>query len=141
MAIYNKFDQFTEDKAKGVYNLATDQLRVFLTNSIPIRTNSVLADITEIDYTNLGGTSALNITTTSAVQTNGTFKLILEDLVLTASGAVPTFEYVGVLSDTPTNPAKPLISWYTYQGGPVTMSNGETFTCDFNQVDGFHTET
>ena len=137
MAVYNKFDQFTEDKAKGVHTLGTDQLVVFLTNTLPVRTNSVLLNITEIDYTNL---SSRNITTTSATQTNGTFKLVLEDLVLTASGVVPTFRYVGVYNDTPTSPADPLIAWYDY-GSAVDMANGETFTCDFDQANGFHTET
>ena len=137
MATYNKFDQFTEDKANGVHNLGSDTLTVFLTNVLPVRTNATLSQISQIDYANL---SSRVITTTSSTQTNGTYKLVLEDLVLTASGVVPAFRYVGVYNDTPTSPADPTIAWYDY-GSEVNMSNGETFTCDFDQANGFHTET
>jgi len=139
MAVYNKFDQFTEDKAHKVHDLSVggDQLVVFLTNTLPNKTQSVLGEISEISYTNL---SSRNLTISSAAQTNGTFKLVLADLVLTASGVVPPFRYIGVYNDTPTVPADPLIAWYDY-GSEVNMSNAETFTCDFDQVNGFHTET
>lgn len=137
MPVYNKFDQFVEDKAHGVHNLGGDQLVVFLTNVLPVKTNAVLANITQIDYANL---SSRNLTTNSSVQTDGTYKLTIADLVLTASGVVAPFRWVGVYNDTPTNPADPLIAWYDY-GSEVNMQNGETFTCDFDQVNGFHTET
>ncbi len=139
MAVYNKFDQFTEDKAHKVHDLSVggDQLVVFLTNTLPNKTQSVLGEISEISYTNL---SSRNLTISSSAQTNGTFKLVLADLVLTASGVVPPFRYIGVYNDTATVPADPLIAWYDY-GSEVNMSNAETFTCDFDQVNGFHTET
>jgi hypothetical protein len=69
------------------------------------------------------------------VQTSGTLKLILADLVLTASGAVATFRYVVLYNDTPTSPADPLIGWYDY-GSAVTLANGETFTIDFDGAGG-----
>ena len=137
MAVYNKFDQYVADKANGIYKHDTDQHVVFLTNTLPNRIQSTLSQLSQIDYTNL---STRNITTTSSTQTNGTYKLVLADLVLTASGVVPTFRYVGVYDDTPTAPEDPLIAWYDY-GSAVTMANAETFTCDFDQVNGFLTDT
>lgn len=137
MATYNKFNQFVEDKAHGVHNLGSDQMKVALTNVVPQVTNAVLLDLTEIDYTNL---SPREITTTSSAQTGGTYKLTLQDLVLTASGPVATFRYVVVYNDTPVSPADPLIAWYDY-GSAVTMANGETFTIDLDDANGFHTET
>jgi len=83
MATFNKFNSFVEAIAEGVHNLGTGQLVVALTNSAPTAANTVLADITEISYTNV---STRNITTSSSAQTSGTYKLILTDLVLTASG-------------------------------------------------------
>jgi hypothetical protein len=134
-AAYNKFNQFVEDVSKGVHNLLTGALTIALTAAAnaPVATNSVLANLTQISYTNL---SARLITTTSCVQTSGTLKLILADLVLTASGAVATFRYVVIYNDTPTSPAKPLISWYDY-GSDVTLATGETFTIDFDGTNGF----
>ena len=48
MATFNKFNQFVEDRANGVHNLGTDTLKFMLTNTAPVATNSVKADITEI---------------------------------------------------------------------------------------------
>jgi hypothetical protein len=124
MATFNKFNAFVENVAEGVHNLQTGQLVVALTNTLPTASNSVLTDITQITYTNL---SSRNITTSTSSQTSGTYKLVLTDLVLTASGAVGPFRYVVIYNDTPTSPADPLIGWYDY-GAAVDLLNGETFT-------------
>ena len=108
-------------------NLATDSFVVALTNTAPVATNSVLADLTQISYTNL---SSRTLTTASSSQTGGTYSLTLNDLTLTASGAVATFRYVAIYDDTPTSPADPLVGWYDY-GSAVTMASGDTFLIDF----------
>jgi hypothetical protein len=110
MATYNKFNAWAETMVEAA-NLASDQFVIALTNSAPIASNSVLADITQISYTNL---SSRNVTTTSASQTGGTFTLVLADLVMTASGSVGPFRYVVL-----------------YYGSSITMANAETFTVDF----------
>ncbi len=129
-ASFNKFQQFVEDIAKGVHNLATGALTIALcaTASAPVATNSVLANLTQISYTNL---STRLCSTTSCVQTTGTLKLLIVDLVLTASGTVAAFQYVVLYNDTPTSPADPLIGWYDY-GSALILSSGETFTIDFD---------
>ena len=129
MATYNKFNAFVEHVAEGVHNLQTGALTVALTAAAnaPVATNSVLADVTQIAYTNL---SARVITVSSSSQTSGTYSLVPADLVLTASGAVATFRYVVIYNDTPTSPADPLICWYDH-GSDVTLANGETYTLDF----------
>jgi len=124
MATYNKFNAWAETMVEGA-NLATDQFVIALTNSAPVATNSVLADITQISYTNL---SSRNVTTTSASQTGGTFTLVLADLVMTASGAVGPFRYVVLFDDTVAG--DPLVGWWDY-GSSITMANTETFTVDF----------
>lgn len=126
MASFNKFDKFVLNLGNKVFNLGSDSLKVALSNSAPGATNNQLSDLTEISYTNL---SARGITTTSFAQTSGTAKLILADLVLTASGAVATFRYVILYDDTAGN--KELIGYYDY-GSSITMANGETFTIDFD---------
>lgn len=136
MATYNKIQQFVEDLAEKVHNLGADQLVVALTAAAnaPVATNTVLANLTQISYTNL---SSRNITTSTSAQTTGTYKLVLADLVLTASGgAVATFRYVVIYNDTPTSPADPLIAWYDY-GSDVTLLNGESLTIDFDATNGF----
>lgn len=127
MATFNKFNAFVENLAEGVHNLATGQLVIALTNTAPSAANSVLADITQITYTNL---SSRNVTTSSSSQTDGTYSLVCADLVLTASGSVGPFRYAVLYNDTPTSPADPLIGYYDY-GSAVTLATGETFTVDF----------
>ena len=132
MATFNKFNQFVEDVAEKVHNLGADQFTIALSNVAPTAGNAVLADITQISYTNL---SARDVTTTSSVQTGGTYKLILADLVLTASGAVATFRYVVLYNNTPTSPLDPLVGWWDH-GSAVTLANGETYTIDFSAANG-----
>lgn len=128
MASFNKFNSFVEALAEKTHNLGSDALKVALTAAAnaPVATNTQLSNLTEITYTNL---STRAITTSSSAQTSGTYKLVLADLVLTASGAVGPFRYVVLYNDTATN--KELIGWYDY-GSDVTLANGETFTIDFD---------
>lgn len=128
-ASYNKFQAFVEHLCEKVHNLASDQLVVALcaAANAPVATNSVLANLTQISYTNL---SSRNLTTSSSSQTAGTYSLVLVDLVLTASGTVATFRYVVIYNDTPTSPADPLICWFDY-GADVTLTSGESLTLDF----------
>ena len=129
MATYNKFNQTVQDWLEGVYTASTDQFVIALcaAANAPVATNSVLADLTQISYTNL---SSRNLTTSSSGQTSGTFTQLFSDLVLTASGAVATFRYVVIYNDTPTSPADPLLCWYDY-GSNLTLASGETLTIDF----------
>lgn len=135
MATFNKFNAFVENLAEKVHNLGSDQLVVALTNTAPVATNTILTDITQISYTNL---SSRNITTSSSAQTSGTYKLVLTDLVLTATGAVGPFRYVVIYNDTPTSPADPLIGYYDY-GSSISLASGETFTVDFDATNGLLT--
>ena len=131
MASFVKFQPFVEALAEKVHNLGSDQLAVALTNTAPNATDDMLADITQISYTNL---SSRNLTTSSSAQTSGTYKLVLADLVLTASaGGVGPFRYVVIYNDTATNDE--LIGYYDY-GSSITLADGETLTIDFNGTNG-----
>ena len=124
MATFNKFNAWAETMVEGA-NLASDQFAVALTNTVPLATNSVIADITQISYTNL---SSRNVTTTSSSQTGGVETLVLQDLTMTASGSVGPFRYVVLFDDTLAG--DPLVGWWDY-GSSITMANGETFMVDF----------
>lgn len=126
MATFNKFNSFVEALAEKVHNLGSDQLTVALSASAPVATNTILANITEIAYTNL---SARNVTTSTSSQTSGTYKLVCNDLTLTATGNVATFRYVILYNNTATNDE--LIGWYDY-GSNVSLINGDSFQIDFD---------
>jgi len=131
MATFTKFNSFVEALAEKVHNLGSDTLTWALTNSAPSAANTVLANITQITYTNL---SARVPTITSSSQTSGTYKLVLADLVLTASGGtVGPFRYAVLYNDTATNDE--LIGSYDY-GSSITLADGETFTIDADATNG-----
>lgn len=139
MASYNKFQQFVEDVAEKVHNLGADTIKVMLSNTLPVATNSIKANITEIGTGNgysAGGTQA---SISSSVQTTGTYKLVLADVVFTASGGtIGPLRYAVLYNDTPTSPADPLIAWHDY-GSSITLQDTETFTWDADATTGILT--
>lgn len=137
MATFNKIAGFVEHCAEGVHNLGSGQLAVALSNTAPgsegtpptgATTTAILANVTQVSYTNL---SSRNLTTSASAQSGGTYGLTVNDLVLTASGgSVGPFRYIYIYNDTPTSPADPLIGYYDY-GSSITLADGETLTLDF----------
>ncbi len=142
MAAYTKFQAFVEHLAEGVHNFSSDStctLTVALSNAAnapSASADAVLADFTQIAYTNL---SSRVVTIASSAQTTGTYKLTVNDLVLTASGgSVAPFRYVTLYNDDPTSPADPLIAFWDY-GSDLTLLDGETLTIDFDGSAGLFT--
>jgi len=134
MASFNKFNSFVEAVAEKVHNLGSDTLKVMLTNSVPSAYNTVKANITEISAGNgytAGGTAA---SITSSAQTSGTYKLVLANVVFTASGgAIGPFRYAVLYNDTATNDE--LIAYFDY-GSSITLNDTETFTVAFDATNG-----
>lgn len=133
MAAYNKFNSFVESLAEKVHNLGSDTLKVVLTNSAPVATNTVLANITQIANGNGYTTGGTTASVTSSAQTSGTYKLVLGDVVFTATGSMGPFRYAVLYNDTAASDE--LISWFDY-GSSITLATGETFTVDFDGAAG-----
>lgn len=135
MAAFNKFNSFVEALAEKKHDLGTDTLKVMLTNTAPVATNTVKANLTEISagngYTAGGNTASV----TSSAQTSGTYKLVLGDpATWTASGgSIGPFQYAVLYNDTATNDE--LIGWWGY-GSAVTLADGESFAVDFDPTTG-----
>lgn len=133
MATFTKFNSFVEALAEKAHNLGADTLTVALcaAANAPTASNTVLANLTQASYTNC---STRAITTSTSAQTSGTYKLVLTDLVLTATGGtVGPFRYVVIYNDTATSDE--LIGYYDY-GSDITLQSGETFTIDFDGSNG-----
>lgn len=137
MATFNKFNCFVENLAEGVHNLQSHQLTVTLTDVSPGPNLGVIGDITPC--TGLANLSSRNISLAAgspSSQTAGLYKLIVQDLTLTASPAVGPFRYAVVYNSTAST--SPLIGFYDY-GSSITLQTGETLTLDFDQVNGILT--
>jgi hypothetical protein len=128
MASFTKFQPFVEKLAEKAFNLGSDSLKIALCASAnaPVAANGVLADLTQISYTNL---SSRDVTITSSSQSSGTYSLVLQDLTLTASGgAVAAFRYIVLYDDTAASDE--LIGFWDY-GSSLTLADGESLTLDF----------
>lgn len=135
MAAFNKFNSFVEALAEKKHDLGADVLKVMLTNSAPLATNTVKANLTEITagngYTAGGATASI----TSSTQTSGTYKLVLGDPATwtAAGGSIGPFRYAVLYNDTATNDE--LIGWWDY-GSSLTLATGESFAVDFDPTTG-----
>ncbi len=136
MASFNKFNSFVEHLAEKVHDLGADTLKILLTNSAPTSSNTVKADLTEISAGNGYSAGGPTATISSSSQTSGTYKLVLADVTITASGgSIGPFRYFTLYNDTPTSPADPLIGWWDY-GSSITLADGESVTVDFSASNG-----
>ena len=126
MATYTKVNSFVEALAEKVHNLGSDTLKVALTNTAPTAAGTTkLADLTGGITTGFDG---MTITTSSSGQSSGTYKLVLTDLTMTATGSVGPFRYVVIYNDSATN--KEVICFFDY-GSEVTLAKDDTFKLDF----------
>lgn len=130
MATFQKFNSFVEAAPEKKHNLGADTLKVMLTLTAPVATNSVKADLTEIaagdGYTAGGNTASI----TSSSQSGGTYTLVLADPATwtATAGTFADFRYAVLYNDTATNDE--LIGFWDY-GSTVSLGAGETFTVDF----------
>jgi hypothetical protein len=136
MATFTKVNDFVEHLAEGAHDLSTDQLAVALSATAPgsetpdptADGNGLLANVTEIAYTNL---SSRNITLNSSAQSGGTYALSLSDLTISCSGGTAAaFRYIYVYNDGTTALVNPLIGLYDY-GSSLQLADGESLTIDF----------
>jgi len=135
MASFNKFNSFVEDVVEGAIDLDTHTLKVYLSNATPSASaDSVKADLAEITNEN-GYAAPLTCALSTSAQTDGTYKLVLDDpSVITASGGtIGPFRYVVLYDDDHASDA--LIGWWDY-GSEITLQDGETFTIDLDATNG-----
>jgi hypothetical protein len=131
MASFTKFQDFVEQIGLKQHNLNTDTLKVALTNTLPVNTQTVFDPVTNhaapaaANGYPAGGSDIQNAWSESG----GTATLTATDVVFTASGGqIGPFRYAVIYNDT--NATDMLVAWYDY-GSSITLNDGETFTVDF----------
>ena len=134
MAAFNKFNSFVSDLAQKVHNLNSDTLKILLTDTAPVATNTIKSNISEIAAGNgyvAGGGGASFV---SGTDTSGTYRLILSQVSWTASGgAITQFRYAVLYNSSAANGN--LIGWWDY-GAEVNLTSGNTFTVALDQTNG-----
>ena len=134
-ASFTKIPDFIEYLAEGAIDMENDSFVIALSNTAPAAEtpnpttsgNGVLANVTQIAYTNL---SSRALTVASSAESGGTYTSDFDNLVLTASGgAVADFRYVYIYDDTAAS--DPLVALFDY-GSTVSLADGESLNVNFS---------
>jgi hypothetical protein len=134
MPALQKFNDFAEQVLRGKHDFGAHAFKVALTNTAPVATDTILANITQIAASGgyVAGGYALDSVVVS--ETGGTAKVTIADEVITASGgSIGPFRYAVVYNDTATG--KPLVG-YVDRGDSITLLDGESLTLDFDAAAG-----
>jgi hypothetical protein len=129
MAAFNKFNAFVAELGLAEINLNTDTLKIMLSNTAPVATNTLLTDITEIAAGNgytAGGTA---VGSTAYSQASGLASLTGNAVTFTASGgSIGPFRYFVIYDSTASvSGSHPLIGWWDY-GSSISLNSGEAIT-------------
>lgn len=130
MALGIKFYSFAFKTGQGVFNLSTDVLKIYLSNSAPdVANDTVKADVPEI-ATGFGYTGPINFDNTwtqdgavSSLKGNASY------LVTASGGSIGPFRYVVLYDDTAAG--DPVICYWDI-GAPITINDTGTFTFNLN---------
>lgn len=135
MASFHKVNTLSLDLGKKVHDWSADSFKLVLTNTQPLVTNAVLADITEISAANGYSAGGLAASLTSFTQTSGVAKLVLanSDTLTATGGSVGPFQWAVLYNDT--SASKHLIGWYDY-GSALTLAAGQQFQVQFDGTGG-----
>ena len=127
---FQKFNSFVDNLAKGVMNLNTDTIKVMLTNTAPVATNTTYASISATELANGNGytTGGMVVTGTGVSNAAGVETMTANPNTWTSStGNMGPFRYVVYYDSTPG--AQPLIGFYD-NGSSITLNglDADTFT-------------
>lgn len=129
MATVTIFDAFPEAAAEGKHNLASDTLKVALSNTAPNKaTATQLSDITQISAGNGYTAGGVTATVDASTQTSGVYTLTLSNVSWTASGGdIAANRYAILYNDTATN--DDLIAYADF-GVSAVIADGNTETAN-----------
>ncbi len=128
----------------------TDTLQIALSNTAPAsETNNptadtfgVLAQVTQISYTNYTDDMTVDrvLEGTGSTVSSGVYKLDANDIVITASGGtLADFRYLYLFDQTAATPIDPLMGNWDH-GSTITLLTGEAATITWN-AGGIYTVT
>lgn len=144
MVLFVKIPDLFEALAEFELNLATDSIRIALSNTAPasevsnplLSGNGILANVTQIAYTNYTDDLAVDrvLEGVTSNEAAGVYTFDANNVVITASGgALATFRYIYVYDFTATTPASPLLCLIDNEAG-ITLASGESVTIAWNAL-------
>ena len=111
-------------KWNGVHDLATNVVKVALTLTAPVATNTQLSDLTQIAAGNGYTTGGFTLASKTSTQTSGVYTLGGDNVtVLATGGTMADWRYIVVYDDTATNDE---LLFYIDAGSTQTLLVGES---------------
>lgn len=136
MATFNKFQDFSEQLARGVHDWDAHTFKIALTNTLPVNTQVSLDTVTNhaAPAAANGYTAGGTATTITVAEVTGTTTVSGTQVVFTATaGGIGPFRYAVLYNDTATSPADALVGWWDY-GSSVTLNEAETLMVKFSNT-------
>jgi len=136
MASYNKINDFVYDLARGVHNFSSHTFKLALSNTAPASEssnpastgNGILANVTQVAYTNLPGGVAPTVDNPDLSISGGTATFDFDNETITPTGgSLGPLRYVYLYNDTASG--KPLIGYWDY-GSSITLADGESLAAN-----------
>jgi len=139
MATFTKANDWVDYLVEDV-DMASDTFMIALSNTAPgsetpdptADTNGVIANVTQISYTNYTDDMTVDRTleNVSSTQTSGTYTFDADDIVITASGgALADFRYVYLYDDTVTG--DPIVGVWD-NGSAISLGDGDSVTISWS---------
>lgn len=118
----------------------THVFKVYLSNTLPLATNIAYGTPADLATANGYTAGGVSVGTITGSQTSGTFTFFggSDPSWTAAGGNIGPFQYAVLYNFTAS--AQHLIGWWDY-GTTLTLTNGNTFTVDLDQVNGILTIT
>jgi hypothetical protein len=111
-------------KWHGVHDLATNTVKVALSNVAPVATNTQLSQITQIAATGGYTTGGFTVASKTSAQTGGVYTLGGDNVtVLAVSTTMPDWRYIVVYDDGATNDE---LLFYIDAGSTQSLAAGES---------------
>lgn len=135
-AAFNMFNEFVQNLGEKEHNLGSDVLKFALTNTAPSATDASFLPGTLHPAPAAANGYAPATLTKTYTESGGVGTLTLTaNVVFTASGGqIGPFRYVILYNDTGTTPTDPVIAWYDYGAGGVTLEDTEFFTINSGTI-------
>jgi hypothetical protein len=137
MAVANKFNSTVNVLANGGIVFATDLFRIVLTNTPPVPTNAVYADVSGTELPGINGyvTGGNLAAFVSSGQLAGLYKLVLASASWIATGLMGPFQYAILVSMNTSFVTRPLVCWWALPA-PLTLAPTQSFTVVLDPVTG-----
>lgn len=123
-ATFQKFNCTVQDLGNGLHDFSTAVLKVYLTNTLPVATNTVYG--TPADLSTGGGYTAggATVPNTAFSQSSGVASLTGGNVTFTATTGFGPFRYAVLYNSSAST--QNLIGWFDY-GAAISPGGSESF--------------